>query len=72
MPSSYSTENLVQKAMSDNFEDCTVLTIAHRLQTVMNSDRVLVLEAGRIVVSYSEFNHNHSLGKRTKVMKTRQ
>lgn len=38
---------------------CTVITIAHRLNTVMDSDRVLVLDAGTVV----EFDHPHSLLK---------
>lgn len=31
-----------------SFEGCTVITIAHRLETIMSSDRVLVLDKGRV------------------------
>ncbi|NXB58887.1 MRP1 protein, partial [Struthidea cinerea] len=43
------TDNFVQSTIKREFHNCTVLTIAHRLHTVMNSERVLVLDAGRIL-----------------------
>ncbi|NXK86155.1 MRP1 protein, partial [Formicarius rufipectus] len=43
------TDTFVQSTIKREFHTCTVLTIAHRLHTVMDSDRVLVLDAGRIL-----------------------
>ncbi|XP_040839365.1 ATP-binding cassette sub-family C member 10 isoform X1 [Ochotona curzoniae] len=43
------TEQLLQQTIRKRFADKTVLTIAHRLNTILNSDRVLVLQAGRVV-----------------------
>uniref|UniRef100_A0A8C4T0M2 ABC-type glutathione-S-conjugate transporter n=1 Tax=Erpetoichthys calabaricus TaxID=27687 RepID=A0A8C4T0M2_ERPCA len=43
------TDNLVQMTIRKTFSDCTILTIAHRLHTIMDSDRVLVLDSGRVV-----------------------
>jgi ABC-type multidrug transport system fused ATPase/permease subunit len=40
---------MAQKAMSRAFKGRTVITIAHRLDTIINSDRILVLDAGKIV-----------------------
>ena len=36
----------MQKVIEKAFKDCTMLVIAHRLQTIINSDKVLVLGAG--------------------------
>lgn len=37
------TESIIYKAMNESFKNSTVITIAHRLNTVINSDRILVL-----------------------------
>ncbi|KAG2462234.1 AB1C protein, partial [Polypterus senegalus] len=42
------TDNLIQSTIRTQFSHCTVLTIAHRLHTVMDSSRVMVLDKGRI------------------------
>ncbi|XP_068447107.1 ATP-binding cassette sub-family C member 4-like [Clinocottus analis] len=42
------TDELIQKTIRDKFSECTVLTIAHRLNTIVDSDRILVLDSGAI------------------------
>ncbi|XP_077406385.1 ATP-binding cassette sub-family C member 3 isoform X1 [Vanacampus margaritifer] len=42
------TDDLIQSTIRTQFEDCTVFTIAHRLNTVMDYTRVLVLDKGQI------------------------
>jgi ATP-binding cassette subfamily C (CFTR/MRP) protein 1 len=44
-----STDAAIQGMIRENFKEATVLTIAHRLNTIMDSDRVLVLDDGEIV-----------------------
>ncbi|XP_037871800.1 ATP-binding cassette subfamily C member 4 isoform X1 [Bombyx mori] len=51
------TDEFIQRTIRTRFADCTVLTVAHRLNTIMDSDRVMVMDAGRLV----EFDHPYKL-----------
>ncbi|KAF2886602.1 hypothetical protein ILUMI_19571 [Ignelater luminosus] len=55
------TDALIQKTIRNKFSECTVLTIAHRLHTIMDSDKVLVMDAGSMV----EYDHPHRLLQHT-------
>lgn len=50
----------VQSAIRSSFEHCTVITIAHRLHTIADADRVMVLDAGRV----AEFDSPAALAAR--------
>ncbi|KAM6155276.1 multidrug resistance-associated protein 1 isoform 2-T2 [Rhynchocyon petersi] len=43
------TDDLIQSTIRTQFTDCTVLTIAHRLNTIMDYTRVIVLDKGEIL-----------------------
>eukprot|EP01125_Pyxidicula_operculata_P020715 TRINITY_DN7733_c0_g1_i1.p1 TRINITY_DN7733_c0_g1~~TRINITY_DN7733_c0_g1_i1.p1 ORF type:complete len:1515 (-),score=405.79 TRINITY_DN7733_c0_g1_i1:221-4765(-) len=45
----FNTDATIQKTIRKEFADVTMLTIAHRINTIMDSDRVLVLDQGRVL-----------------------
>ncbi len=45
----HATDQMIQEVIADKFRDRTILTIAHRLNTVVNSNRILMLEEGEVV-----------------------
>ncbi|KAL4709197.1 hypothetical protein ACJJTC_008125 [Scirpophaga incertulas] len=51
------TDSFIQQTIRQHFASCTVLTIAHRLNTIMDSDRVLVMNTGQV----GEFDHPYIL-----------
>ena len=51
------TDNLIQSKLRQSFKDSTVLIIAHRLATVIDADRILVMSNGH----GEEFDHPYKL-----------
>ncbi|ELT99905.1 hypothetical protein CAPTEDRAFT_158862 [Capitella teleta] len=43
------TDELIQSTIRTEFKDCTVITIAHRLNTIMDYDKIIILDQGQIV-----------------------
>ena len=43
------TDKVMQRIIRQEFKEHTILTVAHRLETIMDSDRVLVLEKGQVL-----------------------
>ena len=53
----YNSDFMIQKTIRTEFSDLTILTIAHRLKSVIDYDKILVLDAGEVV----EYDHPHKL-----------
>lgn len=60
----YATDSRIQQAIVKEFADCTILCIAHRLKTILNYDRILVMDNGGIKefdTPWSLFNSRKSI-----------
>ena len=44
----FATDQIIQRTIRTEFKHCTVITIAHRLATIMDSDRIFVMDKGAI------------------------
>jgi ATP-binding cassette subfamily C (CFTR/MRP) protein 1 len=53
------SDALIQKTVREAFSECTTLTIAHRLNTIMDSDKILFLDSGKV----SEYDDPQTLLK---------
>ena len=45
----YNTEKLIQKTILNNLKGSTIITIAHRIKTIINYDRIFVLDKGELI-----------------------
>lgn len=53
----YESDAQIQKTIRDEFSQTTILTIAHRLRSIADYDKILVMDAGRAV----EYDHPYKL-----------
>ena len=51
------TDNLIQRTLRERFKNCTVFIVAHRLATIIDADRIMVLKEGQM----QEFSHPYKL-----------
>ena len=56
------TDAFLQQMIRKQFSNCTTLTIAHRLNTIMDADRVCVMDAGKVAEYDTPYNLLHKNG----------
>ena len=56
----YKMEEKITKAINCHLKNCTLITVAHRIKTILNYDRILVLSQGKI----AEFDTPYNLMKK--------
>lgn len=49
------TDELMQRVIRERFSTHTILTVAHKLDTILDYDRILVLDGGRVIESGEPF-----------------
>jgi len=59
------TDALMQKLIREEFHGCTIIAVAHRLDTIMDSDKIAVLERGSVI----EFDSPENLLARNSIFK---
>jgi ATP-binding cassette subfamily C (CFTR/MRP) protein 4 len=52
------TDFFIQKTLRKAFAHCTIITIAHRLHSIVDSDRVMTMSAGQLVEVLHSFFHS--------------
>ena len=50
------TDSLIQSTIKEAFSECTVMTIAHRLHTIVTYDQILVLKDGEVITTTNSRN----------------
>ncbi|EDO15765.1 hypothetical protein Kpol_1049p23 [Vanderwaltozyma polyspora DSM 70294] len=55
----YEADAKLQETIQTEFQDVTIVAIAHRLQTIIDYDKILVLDAGQVI----EYDHPYTLLK---------
>jgi len=53
----YKSDQIIQQTVREEFSNCTIMTIAHRLKTVIDYDKIVVLDNGLL----KEYDHPYSL-----------
>ena len=63
------TDDLMKEATREDFGDKTILSVDHRLQTIMDIGRIFILERGRIVETVPPIELMHEAGGRFKELR---